>query len=125
MKKVYMIHENTKPISIRVSYNSTPLKKINKNVQLATDFVCCVGYIYTEDEKDPNTVFDFEPIYDHDGVEDYPNLELNQYIPGLWFETYEEGCKVLTRILKARTENDANILATFNELAEKYPEALI
>lgn len=114
MKKVFMIHENTKPIKVMDSY-----------IQLATDYVCCVGYIQTEDEKDSTEGSEYEPIFGHDGVEDYPNVELNQYIPGLWFETYEEGCKVLTKILQARTDNDATILATFKELAEKYPEALI
>ena len=114
MKKVFMIHENTKPIAIGEKY-----------VQLPTNYVCCVGYMRTEEEKDPNDIYEYEPIFDHHGEDGHPIGELNQFIPGLWFETYEAGCKVLTRILQARTDNDITIVSTYNELAEKYPEALI
>ena len=126
MRKVYFIHENTKPISIKDNFlkNGTTLKS-NHYIQIATDYVCAVGYINTEDENDPNCDSAYETIYDHDGPDDYPNIELTNFIPGLLFETYEEGCKVLAKILSARTENDAKILETFKTLSEKYPEALI
>ncbi len=117
MKKVYIIHENTKPIKIGERY-----------VQIATDYVCCDGYIETEDEKDPNEGCEYEPVYMYKtkgSLLGEANVELNNFIQGIWFETYEEGCKVLAKILQARTENDVTILASFKALAEKYPEALI
>ena len=123
MKKVFIIHENTKPI--RLTNLSNKPQNSDLYVQIATDYVCCVGYIKTSDEKDPFEGQEYEEIYDHDGEYDYPNVELHNYLDGVWFETYEEGCKVLVKILQARTENDITILETFKELAEKYPEALI
>jgi len=111
MKKVFMIHENTKPIEIKGKY-----------IQLATDFVVTVGWIKTEDEKDPNCDEAFESIYT-DNIEFA--VELNQYLPGVYFDTYEEGCRVLVKILRDRTVNDATILKTFNELAEQFPEAVV
>ena len=111
MKKVYMIHENTKPILIKGKY-----------VQLVTDFVVTSGWIKTEDEKDPNCDEAFESIYT-----DNTKFagELHQYLPGVFFDTYEEGCKVLVKILRYRTNNDLTIRKTYNDLVEKYPEAAI
>jgi len=123
MKKVYFIHENTKPIKIKD--NNIETLKNDHYIQIATNYICTIGYIETEDEKDPNCDTAYETIYDHDRDDSYPNIELTNFIPGVWFETYEEGCKVLAKILRARTENDTKILETFNTLAEKYPEAII
>ena len=125
MKKVFIIHENTKPIRLSFKASTKAIKKTDRYVQLATDFVCCVGYIHTSEEKDSMIGQEYEPVYMYEDADGQPNVELENFIQGVWFETYEEGCKVLTRILKARVENDAKILSTFTELAEKYPEALI
>ena len=111
MKKVFMIHMNTKPIQIK-----------DKFIQLATDFVVTIGWIKTEDEKDPRCDEAYEAIYT-DNTE-YA-AELNQYLPGIYFDTYEEGCRVLVKILRDRTINDATILDTYNELVEQFPEAAI
>ena len=117
MRKIFIIHENTSPIMVA-----------NKFIQLATDYVCCVGYIHTDEEKDPDETYGYgevQPVYACDDAEHYSQVELNQYIPGLWFDTYEEGCKVLATVLQARMINEATIRSTYEELAEKYPEALI
>lgn len=106
-----MIHENTKPILIKGKY-----------VQLATNFVVTSGWIKTEDEKNPNCEEAFDSIYAFD--EEY-STEINQYLPGVFFDTYEEGCKVLVKILRDRTNNDLTIRKTYDELVEKYPEAAI
>lgn len=90
-----------------------------------TDYVCTVGYIHTADEKNNSFGQEYEPIYMYADEMGKPNVELDNYIQSVWFETYEDGCKVLVKILKARTENDLKILETFNNLSEKYPEALI
>jgi len=117
MKKVYIIHENTKPIKVGERY-----------IQIATDYVCTVGYIEMEDEKDPNEGSEYEPVYMYKtkgSLLGEANVELNNFIPGEWFETYEQGIGALAKILKVRTTNDINILSTYNGIAEKYPEALI
>ncbi len=116
MKKVFIIHENTKPIKIGSSY-----------IQIATDFVCTVGYIQDEKDKDPNCDESHEAVYMHDAQpkSKFGNVELDNFLKGIWFETYEEGCKVLTKILHTRTMNDNTILGTYNKLVEKYPEAII
>jgi len=112
MKKVFIIHENTKPIKIGERY-----------IQLATDYVCCDGYVREGD--DSNSTLSFEDVYMYEDTKGQPNVELDNFLKGIWFETYEEGCKVLTKILHTRTMNDNTILGTYNKLVEKYPEAII
>ena len=110
MKKVFMIHENTKPTKIKGVF-----------VTLATDFVVTVGWIKTE-EKDSETIDEYTPIYMN---ETEHSLELNQYLPGVYFDTYEEGCRALVKILGIRTRNDVKILETYKRLAEQFPESIL
>ena len=98
MKKIFFIHENTTPIEVKRRF-----------VQLPTNYVVTVGYLIDNDER----------VFTREGN------ELRNFIPGMTFETYEEGCRILTKILKQRCQNDKDINETFEEMSKQFPEALI
>lgn len=89
-----------------------------------TDFVVAVGYVAEDHEKDQYNPGDFDPVYSEDDNHEI-GVELDNFLPGVFFKTYEEGCKVLTKLLAVRCSHDINIRETFNRLVEEYPEYAI
>lgn len=107
-----MMHRNTKPFSFNKKYKDS-----------IVDFVVTSGYILEESEKDPNCDSDHDNIYIAD---DYENaIPLTQEIPGLFFDTYEEGERALAKYLKGLTQNFEAIIKHRDELLKKYPESEI
>lgn len=99
--EVYFIHQNTKPIKIEDRY-----------VQLATDYVVARGYKVGYDE---------EIHADKD-----MNCPLQNYIPGLFWQTFEEGEKQLAKLMASLVYNySGDIKATYDRLKEKYPEYMV
>jgi len=112
MKKIYFIHENTSPIKVAGVF-----------VQIPTDYVVAVGFIKTEEEIERS--MDDEPentVYMYDDV---VSSELYNFLPGIVFDSYEEGCRVLVKILSTRTKNDKKINNTYLTLLDEFPEGLL
>lgn len=101
MFKVYFIHENTKGVKVG-----------NKYTQIPTDYVVTIGY----KTKNDDTIYNSE---DRD-------FELHNRVPGVWWDTYDDGAKALTKLMKdMMIYYSDDIKKTFDKLKEKYPEMLV
>jgi len=109
MKQIYFIHENT-----------TPVKLAGVNKQMTTDFVVTTGYISEPHEKDNHNPGDYNPVYSKD-----KGVEFENYLPGVFFNSYEDGCKMLTKVLAVRCTYDVTIRETFDKLVSQYPECAV
>lgn len=99
--EVFFIHKNTKPIKIEDRY-----------VQLATDYVVARGYKFGYEDE----------IYSDKEM----NCELTNFIPGLWWNTYEEGEKQLAKLMSCLISNyNGEMRDTFDRLKSKYPEYMV
>ncbi len=113
-EKIFFIQEHIAPAKIN-GVGTTDYHKF-----LTTDFIVAIGYIKVKNRKKHSyNDRDFKMIFDKDG-----NVMTN-YMPEVFFKTYESGCKMLTSLLSKRCSNDATIRETFNKLLEKYPEYAI
>ena len=113
MKKVYIIHENTKG-----------MKLVDKYVQVVTGYVCCIGYL-SKIESDDAVLYEYDPIYMYPDDLGQPNVELENKFPGLWFETYEEGAKVLTKFLHNTLSYYPEMKQISDMLSDRYPEVIV
>lgn len=101
VKEVYFIHQNTKPIKIE-----------NRWVQVATDYVVARGYMNGKSD---------EICASKD-----MSCELENHIPGVYWDTYEAGERELARLMANIVTNySAKIKETFDILKEKYPEEML
>jgi len=113
MKKIYFIHENTSPIKVAGVF-----------VQIPTDYVVTVGFIKTEEEialsmgdEPKNTVYMYN--------DNMARVELHNFLPGIVFDSYEEGCRVLVKILSTRIKYDKEINKTYLTLLDEFPEGVL
>ncbi len=111
MKKVYFIQQHTATVTIAGGCQ-----------QLATDYIILDGYVSVKNESWVNP-WDI-PVYKFDGSGE-TNMEHNNFIPGAFFDTYDEALKALTQLLAVRCSNDIKISEKFYELVDKYPEYAI
>ncbi len=88
-------------------------------VEIIKNLEIRIGYIKEEHEKDPNTVSSYADVFDEN--KNY----MRNYLNGVFFDSYEQGLKTLTKILSSRYEfnNIQNTLC--DKLIEKYPEAIV
>lgn len=102
MKKIYFIHENTKPYKVKDGFI----------MHIPTDFVVTVGYVADMSSRsiwaNPGGTFLLETPFE-----------------GLYFETQEEGEKVLLKYLRVRQVENIKITDTMKDLSHQYPEALL
>ena len=105
-KKVYAIHENTKGTMM-----------FNSPVEQVTGYVVAACYLSLEETAEDEFMA-FTPLYN----DKYCTSIMNQVLRGVYFETYEEGKKALTRFLKFKTMHYKSILEDLEKLAEEYPE---
>jgi hypothetical protein len=111
MKKIFFIHANTVPVNIS-----------GQNVQMIAEFVVASGYVTEMHEKDHHNPGDYNPVFSSDNIK---SVEYKNYIPDVFFNSYEEGCKVLTTLLSRRCEYDLTIREIFEKLVKHYPEYAI
>ena len=99
--KVYFIHQNTKSEKIHGTY-----------IPIPTDYVVSVGYMHPRDDA----------IYmDHNLL-----VELENCIPGLYWDNYEAGEKFLAKLLGKIVYNFSDkIKDTYDILKEKYTEEMV
>ena len=112
MKKIFFIHEDTRPIKIGEYFKQIP-----------TNYGVVGGYIMTDEDIDIDDDSDcsYEPVYAHPDR----TCELENFFKNVFFDTFEEGQKTLTRFLSQRCHNDINIHTKFDILQNKYPEYTI
>jgi hypothetical protein len=101
VKEVFFIHQNTRGVKVG-----------NRYTQITTDYVCARGF------KDGSS----ETIYNSPDKD----FDLENAVPGVWWDSYEEGEKALASLLKeVVVEYSDNIKGNFDKLKEKYPEVMI
>ena len=101
IKEVCFIYEHRAPIKIG-----------NSTAYIVSDYAVASGFV-TDDSSDVFVSSDLMIVCD--------NL-----IPGLWWDTYDEGERYLTKLLHVIDCNHTqNIMAALKSLKEKYPEQTI
>jgi len=120
MKKVFFIHANTKPGHL-IETNSN--LKTKYSFDIIYEYVSALGWVQEEQDKDPNTDSCYETIYGR--PDNHGECELFQVFPGLYFETFEQCQKYLTRYLHLLTQSYHSLLKQSSTLSEKYPEAVL
>ena len=101
MKEVFFIHQNTKGVKVGNSFT-----------QVTTDYVCARGF-----KNDKSDIIYNSPEFD---------FELENYVSGVWWDTYEEGEKELAKLMKVLSHYySEGIKKTYDKMKEKYPEVFI
>lgn len=101
LKKMYFIHENTIPIKIDGFY-----------VSVATNYVVTMGYYCYDDNEIYNDL--------------NKTIILENYIPNLFWDTYEQGERQLAKLLRHIVYNFSDkIKENFDTLLKNYPEEMI
>lgn len=101
VQEVYFIHQNTKAVKLG-----------NRYVQIPTDYVCTRGFKTGKSET----------VYGHRDL----SMEIENFQPRVWWDTYEEGEKELANLLKEVVVSYSdNIKGNFDKMKEKYPELMV
>jgi len=134
MKKIYFVHENTASVEFK-SVTRHPdgcqpeITVMHVTKEMTTSFVVREGYVAEPGEEYYHANSALNRIYRANWVNGKvagtsERHEVNNYLPGLIYDTYAEAFKMLILLLEERDKHD-KCRETYNELITKHPELVI